>query len=133
MACFSVGCLPVGSKTMNGLLRQLKPLLKDALKAGREVWGRMGMCICMAESLCCSPETITTLLIGYTPIQNKKLILKKRRSLLSQHLQKAVVPGNNFFDGYFPFRKLPTCKNVQITEITFRLIAHSWTTPCYLR
>ena len=25
------------------------------------------------ESLCCSPETITTLLIIYTPIQNKKL------------------------------------------------------------
>ena len=28
--------------------------------------------ICMAESLCCSPETITTLLIGHSPIQNKK-------------------------------------------------------------
>ena len=25
-------------------------------------------CICMAESFCCVPETITTLLIGYTPI-----------------------------------------------------------------
>ena len=30
----------------------------------------MGTCICMAESLHCSPETTTTLLIGYTPIQN---------------------------------------------------------------
>ena len=29
-------------------------------------------CIYMAESLHCSPETITTLLIDYTPIQNKK-------------------------------------------------------------
>ena len=28
--------------------------------------------ICVAESLCCSPETITALLIGYTPVQNKK-------------------------------------------------------------
>ena len=27
---------------------------------------------CIAESLCCSPETITTLLIDYTSIQNKK-------------------------------------------------------------
>ena len=27
-------------------------------------------CICMAESLCFSPKTVTTLLIGYTPIQN---------------------------------------------------------------
>ena len=37
------------------------------------VWGRMDTCVCMAESLCCSPETTTTLLMGYTPIQNKKL------------------------------------------------------------
>ena len=27
---------------------------------------------CMAESSHCSPEIITTLLIGHTPIQNKK-------------------------------------------------------------
>ena len=26
----------------------------------------------MDESLCCPPETITTLLTGYIPIQNKK-------------------------------------------------------------
>ena len=32
----------------------------------------MDTCICMAESLRSSPETIITLLIGYTPIQNKK-------------------------------------------------------------
>ena len=28
----------------------------------------------MAESHCCSTKTITTMLIGYTPIQNKKFI-----------------------------------------------------------
>ena len=39
---------------------------------GRGVWGRMDACICMAESLHCSPETITTLLTGCTPIQKKK-------------------------------------------------------------
>ena len=32
---------------------------------GRGVWGRMDTCKCMAESLCCPPKTITTLLIGY--------------------------------------------------------------------
>ena len=37
---------------------------------GRGVWGRMDTCICMAESLHSLPEFITTLLIGYTPIQN---------------------------------------------------------------
>ena len=30
--------------------------------------GRMDTCVCMAESLCCPPEIITTLLISYTPI-----------------------------------------------------------------
>ena len=46
---------------------------------GRGVWGRMDIGICMAESLSCSPETITTLLIGYTPIQNKKFKRKKKK------------------------------------------------------
>ena len=35
----------------------------------------MDTCKCMAGSLRCSSETITTLLISYTPIQNKKLII----------------------------------------------------------
>ena len=35
---------------------------------GGEFGGRMDTCICMAESLCCPSETITTLIIGYTPI-----------------------------------------------------------------
>ena len=41
------------------------PVLCGSLD-GRGVWGRMDTCICMAESLCYSPETIMTLLIGYT-------------------------------------------------------------------
>ena len=31
----------------------------------------MDTCICMAESACCPPETITTLLISYTPTENR--------------------------------------------------------------
>ena len=31
---------------------------------GKGIWRRMDTCIHMAGSLCCSPETITTLLIG---------------------------------------------------------------------
>ena len=30
--------------------------------------------VCMTETLCCPSETFTTLLINYTPIQNKKLL-----------------------------------------------------------
>ena len=43
--------------------------------------GENGYIICMAESICCSPETIT-LLIGYTPIQNKILKTKTPSSLV---------------------------------------------------
>ena len=50
---------------------------------GRGVWGRMDICMCMAESLHCSPETLTTLLIGCISIQNvfgvKKIIKFKKK------------------------------------------------------
>ena len=35
-------------------------------------WMGIDTRICIAESLCCSPETTTTLLIGYALIQNTK-------------------------------------------------------------
>ena len=44
-------------------------LLNVMWQPGRE--GSLGgtdTCICMAESLCCASETITTLLIGYIPV-----------------------------------------------------------------
>ena len=41
----------------------------------------MDTCVYMVESLCCSPETITTLLSGYMPRQNvfgvKKIKIKE--------------------------------------------------------
>ena len=51
-------------------------------------WGRMNTRICIAESLHCSPES--TLLIGYTPKQNKKFIKvwkkkKKKPPILSTY------------------------------------------------
>ena len=51
------------------LSRELCSMLCGSLGGrGGGVWGRMDTCMCMAESLCCPPETITTLLIGYMPI-----------------------------------------------------------------
>ena len=35
---------------------------------GRGDWGKMDMCVCMSEFLCCPPESITTSLVGYIPI-----------------------------------------------------------------
>ena len=49
---------------------------------GRGDLERMDTCIWMAESLCCPPGTITTLLIKYTPIQNKKFKKYKIKTIL---------------------------------------------------
>ena len=40
---------------------------------GKGVWEWEDIGVCVAESLCCVPETITTLLISYNPIRNKQL------------------------------------------------------------
>ena len=47
--------------------RELCSMLRGSLD-GRGPRGRMDTSVCTAESLCCPPETITTLLIHYTPI-----------------------------------------------------------------
>lgn len=44
----------------------------------RPVLSQNPTCICMTESLPCSRETITTLLIGYTSVQNLKVQKKKK-------------------------------------------------------
>ena len=60
----------------------------------RGVWGRMDTWTCMVESLCCSPETITTLLISYTPIRNKmfkKQNKMQKKILMSSRKNKTLV------------------------------------------
>ena len=55
--------------------------------------------ICMAESLGCSPETITTLLISYTPIQNtfKK---KRREEGRIERIKQHMLPTIQFYLQY---------------------------------
>ena len=61
---------------------------------GRGVRERIDTCIWMTESLHCSPKTITTFLIGYTPKQNvfgvKKNNKKKKKCTddLNRHVSK---------------------------------------------
>ena len=56
-------------------------------------------CLCTAESLSCSPETITALLIDYTSIQNKMFEKKKERGIslvlqgLRLHIPSLGGPG----------------------------------------
>ena len=59
----------------------------------------MGTCMCISESLCCSPDTIALLVIGYTPIQNKRLVffLKKKRKK-----EKKTSPSNTVCAGLIP-------------------------------
>ena len=47
------------------LIKENRSLLHGSLD-GRGAWGRMDTCVCVAESLCCPPETITTLLNSST-------------------------------------------------------------------
>ena len=48
----------------------------------------MDACTRMAESFCCSPETITMFLIGYTTIQNKKF---KNKELFFKQKKKDLI------------------------------------------
>ena len=77
----------------------------------RAVWGRMDTCICIAESLCCSPDTITTMLIGYTSIQNKKLKKNKidnRQIPTEQHRELCSMLCSSL-DGRGIWGKMDTC------------------------
>ena len=56
---------------------------KRILHPVRRIWGRMDTCMCVAESLHCSLETIT-FLIGYTPIKNENLKFKKKKKTVRE-------------------------------------------------
>ena len=49
---------------------------------GKGVWGRMDTFVCMAESLHCSLETITALLINQLYPNTKSEVLKNRQEKL---------------------------------------------------
>ena len=49
---------------------------------GKGVWGRMDTFVCMAESLPCSLETITALLISWLYPNTKSKVLKNRQEKL---------------------------------------------------
>jgi len=67
---------------------ELSSMLHASLD-GREVWGRMDICIYMAESFHCSPEITTTLLTGYIP-QYKIKCLKLQKKKINAILKKQI-------------------------------------------
>ena len=66
--CFKTVCNEVQmfavKNRKNVLCRELCLVLCGSLD-GKGVWGKMDKCICMAESVCCPPQTITTLSTDY--------------------------------------------------------------------
>ena len=51
----------------------------------------------MAESLHCSPETIITLLTGYTPIQNKKFKTINKTEMYPNYVLNLLVNDLIYF------------------------------------
>lgn len=60
--------------------------LQCFLSHGRGVCRRMDICICIAESLHCSPEAIPALLIGYTVLQFKIKKFEKRSTMVHPYI-----------------------------------------------
>ena len=84
--------------------RELCSVLSGGLD-GRGVWERMDTCICTAESLHCSPETIITFLIGYTQYKIKSFKTKFKKSSFSKRKLltiKTLICRNNLPQGKFP-------------------------------
>lgn len=52
--------------------------------------GRMGTWICVAESPHCPPENVKSLLLGYTPVQRKKVFLTPIFTVYTPHRLKAL-------------------------------------------
>ena len=73
--------------------RELCSVLCDSLD-GQGVWGRMDTCICMAESLRCPPETITTLLICF---MKKVKVLADQSCLILCDPMGYSLPGSSVY------------------------------------
>ena len=55
---------------------------------GREFWERMGTCVCMSESLCCSPETYHNTVTQYKiKSLKKKTNPEQNRNVPALHTQ----------------------------------------------
>ena len=54
-----------------------KGTLLSTLLGGKRIWKRVDICICIADSLCRTPQANTTWSINYIPIKKKKKKFKK--------------------------------------------------------
>ena len=78
---------------------------------GRRVWRRMVTCICTAESLCCPPETILTLFIGYMKVKVTQSDFLQPHGLCSSGNspgQNTGVVSRSLFQGIEPRVSIPS-------------------------
>ena len=61
----------------------------------------MDTSICMAESVCCSPETTTTLLIGYTQYKIKSWKSEKIKGHCIPDKHNITVPSKTSFNSLY--------------------------------
>ena len=87
----------------------------------------MDTCILMAESLHGSPETVTILLICYTPIQNKKLKKKQKKCAYRDGLSNRIEVNDTQQLGveYFFFLGLDRYKFLYIKWINNKDLLYS--------
>ena len=83
-------------------------MLCDSLD-GRGVWGRMDTNICMAGSLHCSPETITTLLVIWLYPNTKFKVLKTNKK---SWLEKGNQMPSRFYALFYDCCYAHFCKNI---------------------
>ena len=88
----------INNKNLLDSILELYPIFCGILD-GRGVWGRMGICIYMSEPLCCLPEAITILLIGYTPIQSMEKGMATHSSILAWKIPWTEETGGLQFMG----------------------------------
>ena len=95
----------------------------------RHKWVTNAVHICMAESLHCSPETTTILLISYTPTQNKKFkVWKKKKNESLQNIFQLMLLVWVTLLGHFTHRRL-TQNLVGIWKSSLRGTANSLKDP----
>ena len=69
-----------------------------------EVGDKMDTCMCMVDSLCCTPETITTLLISYTQYK-MFLVFKKKTNIFVFKKKEKWVKESVFTKTHFQVQK----------------------------
>ena len=69
----------------------------------------MDTCMCLSESLCCSLETITLLLIAYTPYKVKNFFFFFKTSP-SNAVREGLIPGS---EAKIPHASQPINRNIK--------------------